>query len=152
MDMTSELRVHFTHFKQETYVTENVMHDSKTKMAAASQLNAGTITGHRNRGLLNLHCTYGTYHDGSLMGNAFDTMRRYWSKNRQSQLNATTTCHMLYPYKTNSFFRRTVFTELVKYYPPFVESGSSSPCSQETAIGPYPEPNKSSQHRPTMSL
>jgi hypothetical protein len=38
-------------------------------------------------------------------------------------------------------FEKLTVTQLVKKFPPFMEAEVSLPCSQEPAIGPYPEPD-----------
>jgi hypothetical protein len=42
--------------------------------------------------------------------------------------------------------------ESFKKSPPFIESDVSLPYSQESATGPYPEPDESTSHPPTLLL
>jgi hypothetical protein len=47
-------------------------------------------------------------------------------------------------YKANSGFNKS------RNPPPFMESEGLFPCSQEPAIGLYPEPDKSNPHPPNI--
>jgi len=45
---------------------------------------------------------------------------------------------------------KLIIIQLVKKFPHFIETEGSLPYSQELATGPYPEPDESSPHLPTL--
>jgi len=45
---------------------------------------------------------------------------------------------------------KLIVTQLANNHPPLMEPEGSLPCSQGPAISPYPEPDESSLHLPTL--
>jgi hypothetical protein len=80
------------------------------------------------------------------------------SKKFWEELIANVSLILHRPYSILTYLRNWALLEklpvvqLLKNFPTFLGTRSSSPCSQEPYTGPYPEPDRFSPYYPILSL